>query len=394
MTMMIHGVSSRAPSEPLLTLWWRTVDHWTILAAFALFGVGLLLSFSASTPLAEGNVVGQYFYVSKHAVFGAAACVLMLAISAFSPTMARRTGILLLLFAILGLMLLPFLGVDHGKNATRWLKIPGMPTFQPSEFLKPGFIIVCAWLIAGSKQVKEIPGIQVSFVLAVSLATVLALQPDFGQASLILFGWAVIYFAAGAPVLTLTLFALMTVTFGTVSYFASGHVASRIDAFLQAAAPHSQVRFSLQAIEEGGVFGVGLGNGTVKWSLADSHTDFIMAVAAEEYGLSLVIMVIILFAFIAVRSLSRLQREKDLFNRLAGTGLAALFAVQAFINIGVTSKLLPAKGMTLPFISYGGSSMIAVGLGLGLLLAFTRARPQGSQPDWHTSPSSQGNGGR
>ncbi len=208
------------------------------------------------------------------------------------------------------------------------------------------------------------------------------MQPDFGQACLILFGWGVMYFVAGAPILLLVVLAALTVGVGVFSYNASEHFARRIDGFLSPDLdPTTQLGYATNAIMEGGFFGVGVGEGQVKWSLPDAHTDFIIAVAAEEYGLVLVATLIGLYALVVVRSLMRLMRERDPFIRLAGTGLVCIFGVQAMINMGVAVRLLPAKGMTLPFVSYGGSSLIATGIAMGMLMAFTRTRPQGEIGD-------------
>jgi cell division protein FtsW len=210
----------------------------------------------------------------------------------------------------------------------------------------------------------------------------LALQPDFGQAALVLFGWGVMYFVAGAPITLLLAMAGCVVLAGTFAYANSEHFARRIDGFLSPEVePTTQLGFATNAIREGGFFGVGVGEGQVKWSLPDAHTDFIIAVAAEEYGLVLVLSIIALYACIVLRSLVRLMRERDPFIRLAGAGLIAVLGAQALINIGVAVRLLPAKGMTLPFVSYGGSSVVAAGIAVGMLLAFTRTRPQGQIGD-------------
>jgi cell division protein FtsW len=214
------------------------------------------------------------------------------------------------------------------------------------------------------------------------IVLMLALQPDFGQAALILFAWGVMYFVAGAPMLLLIVLAGLVVFGGTIAYSYSEHFARRIDGFLSPDLdPNTQLGYATNAIREGGFFGVGVGEGQVKWSLPDAHTDFIIAVAAEEYGLICVLVIIALYAVIVVRSLLRLMKERDVFIRLAGTGLVCIFGVQAMINMGVAVRLLPAKGMTLPFVSYGGSSLIAGGIAVGMLLAFTRSRPQGEMAD-------------
>ncbi len=233
-------------------------------------------------------------------------------------------------------------------------------------------------MLAASQQINGPPGKAWSAMLCLTIVGMLVMQPDFGQACLVLFGWGVMYFVAGAPMTLLVGIVLAVVLGGTVAYSSSEHFARRIDGFLSPEVdPTTQLGYATNAIREGGLFGVGVGEGQVKWSLPDAHTDFIIAVAAEEYGLILVLLIIALYCSIVVRSLLRLMRERDPFIRLAGTGLACIFGVQAMINMGVAVRLLPAKGMTLPFVSYGGSSLIAGGIALGMLLAFTRTRPAG-----------------
>lgn len=381
MTEMVHGSMPMRVAEPVLPRWWRTIDKWTLTAIFVLFAIGLLLGLAASVPLAERNGLDPYYYVQRQALFGGMAMVVMLAVSMMSPEMVRRLGVLGFLAALVALALLPFFGTDFGKGAVRWFSL-GFASFQPSEFLKPGFIIVSAWLVAASGDLNGPPGKTMSFGLCTAIVLMLALQPDFGQAMLVLFGWGVIYFVAGAPMLLIgTVIGLFSAA-GFFAYTTSEHVARRINGYLASEVdPRSQIGYATNAIQEGGFFGVGVGEGQVKWTLPDAHTDFIIAVAAEEYGLVLVLVVLALYATIVVRSLYRLTRERDPFARLAGTGLACIFGVQAMINMGVAVRLLPAKGMTLPFVSYGGSSVIAAGVTVGMLLAMTRSRPQGQMGD-------------
>jgi cell division protein FtsW len=285
------------------------------------------------------------------------------------------------LVAFIALLLLPVLGTDFGKGAVRWYSL-GFASLQPSEFLKPGLIIITAWLMAAAQDINGPPGKSFSFAIALIVVAFLAMQPDFGQACLVLFAWGVMYFVAGAPFTLLIGIAGFVTLAGTFAYNNSEHFARRIDGFLNPEVdPTTQLGYAAGAIREGGFFGVGVGEGHVKWSLPDAHTDFIIAVAAEEYGLILVLCIILLYMTITVRSLLRLVRERDPFIRLAGTGLACTFGVQAMINMGVAVRLLPAKGMTLPFVSYGGSSLIAGGIAVGMLLAFTRTRPQGEIGD-------------
>ncbi|SMX27810.1 Lipid II flippase FtsW [Pelagimonas phthalicica] len=381
MTEMVYGTAPVRDVEPVLPKWWRTVDKWTLSCILMLFGMGILLGLAASPPLAERNGLTPFYYVQRQAFFGGLAMVVMFLTSMMSPLLVRRLAVLGFLAAFVALALLPVLGTDFGKGAVRWYSL-GIASIQPSEFLKPTFVIMAAWLMASGLELGGPPGRTYSFILMVTIVLMLALQPDFGQASLILFGWGVMWFVGGAPMILLLGLAGLVVLGGMFAYGASDHFARRIDGFLNPDVdPTTQLGYATNAIREGGFFGVGVGEGTVKWSLPDAHTDFIIAVAAEEYGLVMVLAVIALYATIVVRSLVRLMRERDPFIRFAGTGLAAMFGVQAMINMGVAVRLLPAKGMTLPFVSYGGSSLIAGGIAVGMLLAFTRSRPQGEIGD-------------
>ena len=380
MTEMVYGSMSRV-TEPVLPRWWRTIDKWSMTSILVLFGIGLLLGLAASVPLAERNGLAPFYYVQRQFFFGGLAMVAMVGFSMMTPEMVRRIGVLGFAVSLVALILLPMFGTDFGKGAVRWFSF-GFASVQPSEFLKPGFMVVAAWLMAASLDLNGPPGKLFSFVLAVVVVGFLAMQPDFGQAMLVLFGWGVIYFVAGAPMLLIVSIIGGTGAAGFVAYGMSEHLARRINGFLASDIdPRSQIGYATNAIQEGGFFGVGIGAGQVKWTLPDAHTDFIIAVAAEEYGLILVLAIIVLYGTVVVRSLFRLTRERDPFTRLAGTGLACIFGVQAMINMGVAVRLLPSKGMTLPFVSYGGSSVIAAGITVGMLLALTRSRPQGEISD-------------
>ncbi|GGB16895.1 peptidoglycan glycosyltransferase FtsW [Allosediminivita pacifica] len=381
MTEMVYGAAPLRTAEPILSRWWRTVDKWSLSCVLMLFGVGLLLGLAASPPLAERNGLEPFYYVQRQAFFGLLGLIALVLASMMGPVLVRRLSVLGFIVAFVALAMLPFFGTDFGKGAVRWYSM-GFASLQPSEFLKPLFVIACAWLMAAGQELGGPPGRVYSFALMVAIVAMLALQPDFGQACLVLFGWGVMWFVGGAPMFLLMALAGVVVFFGTVAYNASEHFARRIDGFLSPEVdPNTQLGYATNAIREGGFFGVGVGEGQVKWSLPDAHTDFIIAVAAEEYGLILVGAIITLYMVVVVRSMIRLMRERDPFIRLAGTGLAAIFGVQAMINMGVAVRLLPAKGMTLPFVSYGGSSVIAAGIGVGMLLAFTRTRPQGEIGD-------------
>jgi cell division protein FtsW len=377
MTEMVYGAAPRQEGDPILPRWWRTIDKWSISSILLLFAIGILLGLAASPPLAERNGLAPFHYVERQVVFGLATFVVMFITTMMSPQMLRRLGVIGFFLAFAALAMLPAFGTDFGKGAVRWFSF-GFASVQPSEFLKPVFVITVAWLMAASQEIGGPPGKSMSLVLTLVVVMFLAMQPDFGQAALVMFGWGVMYFIGGAPYLLILAVAAAVVMGGMLAYEHSEHFARRIDGFLNAEVdPTTQIGYATNAIREGGFFGVGVGEGQVKWSLPDAHTDFIIAVAAEEYGLVLVLLITGLYATVVVRSFIRLVQERDPFIRLAGTGLAAMLGVQALINMGVAVRLLPAKGMTLPFVSYGGSSLIATGLAVGMLLAFTRTRPQG-----------------
>ena len=367
--------------EAILPKWWRTIDRGSLSCILILFSIGILLGLAASPPLAAKNGFEAFHYVKRQAVFGGLALLAMVVTSMMTPKLVRRLSVIGFLVAFVSIALLPQFGTDFGKGAVRWYSL-GFASIQPSEFLKPGFVVVSAWMLAASQEINGPPGRLWSLVLMMVCCGMLIFQPDFGQACIVFFGWAVMYFVAGAPMTLLLALAGLVVAIGGVAYGHSEHFARRIDGFLYPDFdPTSQLGYATNAIREGGILGVGVGEGQVKWSLPDAHTDFIIAVAAEEFGLIMVLFIIVLYLIIVVRTLLRLMRERDPFIRLAGTGLACIFGVQAFINLGVAVRLLPAKGMTLPFVSYGGSSLIAGGIAVGMLLAFTRMRAQGEIGD-------------
>lgn len=381
MTEMVHGTLPERAGDPVLPRWWRTVDKWSMAAVLLLFCIGLLLGLAASVPLAERNNLSSFHYVQRQFFFGMIAMIAMVGVSMMDVRQVRRMGTLLFLVAFAGLCLLPFLGTNFGKGAVRWFSL-GFGSVQPSEFLKPGFVLISAWLISASQDIGGPPGRAWSFGLLLLVVALLVMQPDFGQASLVLFGWGVIYFVSGARMFIMLSVISLAAVGGAVAYLNSSHFAARINGFLSSEIdPRTQIGYATTAIQNGGFFGTGVGEGQVKWQLPDAHTDFIIAVAAEEYGVVLVSLILLLFATILVRSLMRLTRERDNFARLGGAGLACIFCVQAMVNMGVAVRLLPTKGMTLPFVSYGGSSVVAAGITVGALLALTRHRPQGQMHD-------------
>lgn len=375
MTTLTHTWEETTPSEAYIANWWREVDKLSIAAVLALFTIGIILCLSSTPPLAERNEVPTMYYVIRHSIFGIAAIAIMIMISMLKPKDALRIGCWVFVISFVLLVLLPFIGTGFDKGSIRWLSL-GFASLQPSEFLKPGLIIFSAWLFRVSIDNKNRVGIYLSLGLTLVCCAILVLQPDFGQTGLVFIGWFVIYFTAGAPILLLLLAGSVFLGGVVLAYVFSFHFASRIDSFVNSiltpTTSRDQVGISFEAIQNGSFFGTGVGEGNYKWNLPDGHTDFIIAIAAEEYGLVLVLVIIALYIFICLRALIRLNKAKDIFLGLAGAGLVTTIVIQTFINLAVSAKLFPPTGMTLPLISYGGSSMLAIGITMGLLFCFTR----------------------
>ena len=362
--------------ENLLYRWWLTVDKTSIFLILILMFLGLLMCMASSTELAVENGKGSFFYVGKQAIFCVVGFVILIGLSMSSIKFIRRISIILFFFSLSLLIVIPIFGTDFGKGAYRWLSL-GFISFQPSELIKPFYVIFASWLFVSSIEKAGLPGISISAVVSLILIGLLVLQPDFGQASLIIATWSIIYFASGAPVLLLIIVAASAAAFGFYIFKSYSYVADRITNFMNSEIdPLSQLGRARSAIQEGGYLGVGLGEGKVKVHLPDAHTDFIIAVAAEEYGLILCFLIIGLIGFLVIRAIFLLSKEESFFIRLSGTGIAGLIGMQALINLAVTVRLIPAKGMTLPFISYGGSSLISVSILCGILLCLTKRRPR------------------
>lgn len=354
--------------------WFWTVDRFLLIAFVVLILLGFMLSFSASPAVAERIGLDSFHFVKRFAIFMVPAMVALVAISFLDARMVRRAAILLLLGAVAMMVLTLFVGSEI-KGSRRWLSIAGF-TLQPSEFMKPAFVIICAWFFSERSRHPEIPGNLFAIILFGIVAALLVAQPDLGQTMLLTAVWGAMFFMAGMPwVWILALGGLAIVGF-VMAYTIFPHVAGRIDRFLTGEGDTFQVDTAREAIIRGDWFGRGPGEGTIKRILPDSHTDFIFSVAAEEFGILFCIALVSIFAFVVLRTLLHAARETDEFTRLAVSGLALLIGAQSMINIGVNLELLPAKGMTLPFISYGGSSMLAIAITVGFILALTRHRPE------------------
>lgn len=362
----------------VLGRWWWTVDRWTLAALAVLIAVGVLLTITASPAVAERIGYEPFYFVRHQLVFLPLAAALMLAVSLLSLTGVRRLALVTLALGVPLLLVTPFAGVEV-KGATRWLSLGGL-TLQPSEFVKPAFVVVSAWLLALHRSRPEFRGDLAAAALFVVIVGLIAFEPDFGTTLALSAVWLFQLFLSGLPLVWIVLLIAAAVGAAVGGYLLLPHVASRIDRFLDPASGDSyQIERSLEAFGNGGFFGRGPGQGLVKEVLPDAHTDFIFAVAGEEFGVLLCVLIVGLFAFVVLRGFVRVHREHDLFVLLAAAGLLAQFGLQAIINMGVTLKLMPAKGMTLPFVSYGGSSLLAVAFGMGMVLALTRRRPGSDQ---------------
>lgn len=353
--------------------WWWTVDRPTLFALMALVFLGVFMVVAASPAVAVRIGLPDFYFVTRHEAFLVLAVFVMLVISTFSAKEIRRLAALGFAVSLLLMLLLPLIGYEN-KGATRWIRFAGM-SIQPSEFLKPCFAVLCAWIFAERFKVPDFPSYRVAIVLYGVVVLLLIIQPDFGMAVTVTGMFGIQFFLAGVPFL----WVLAMIGFGVIglvaSYQFSPHVTDRIDRFLHpASGDNYQVQKSLEAFQSGGWFGQGPGEGVVKQHIPDSHTDFIFAVAGEEFGVIFCVLVIVVFAFIVLRGYLRLWKEADMFYILAVSGLLAQFGIQAIVNMGVAVNLLPAKGMTLPFLSYGGSSLVAIALGMGMMLALTRKR--------------------
>ncbi|MBN9262896.1 MAG: cell division protein FtsW, partial [Hyphomicrobium sp.] len=352
----------------LVSEWWFSVDRALLIAVLALIGVGIVLSLAASPAVATRKGLPTFYFVERHLVFAMAGIVLMLLASLLDPR-----GVLTLAVVLLGVgLVLMVAAVLYGpevNGARRWVRFGGF-SLQPSELLKPAFAVVVAWLFAEERARPGISMVLIAVGLYIVAAGLLLRQPDVGQWMLLTLVFGALFFISGQPIAWALAFGGIGVGGVTAAYFAFPHVRGRVARFLDPASGDTfQTDRAIQSFAEGGFFGRGPGEGTIKSVLPDAHTDFIFAVVAEEYGAFACLLLIALFAFVVGRALMRYRHRRDPFTHLAVNGLALLIALQASINMAVNVGLVPAKGMTLPFISAGGSSMIAASLTVGMLLA-------------------------
>ena len=372
--------------------WWWTVDRMMLAAIAVLMLSGIVLSLAASPAVATRIGLDAFYFVNRHAMFMAPAFLVMIAVSFLSPRQIRRVALVVFIICLALTAATLVFGAEV-KGARRWIVLAGV-NIQPSEFVKPAFVILISWLFAESTRKSDIPANTIALTLLVTVVALLVLQPDFGQTMLIALVWGALFFMAGMRMVWMVGLAGTAVLGLAGAYFAIPHVRQRISRFMDPSSGDTfQVSNAMESFVRGGWFGRGPGEGTVKRILPDSHADFVFAVAAEEFGVVLCLALVALFAFVVLRALQHAFRDHDPFTRFASAGLAILFGTQSAINMAVNLHLVPAKGMTLPFISYGGSSMISLAYAMGMLLALTRERPrvvptaavERLPPEWKTA---------
>ncbi|MDR3285233.1 MAG: putative lipid II flippase FtsW [Holosporales bacterium] len=360
----------------LIGRWWWTVDRYLFITVLLLIFIGILLSFSASPCIAQRIGLQRFFFVKHHLLMILPFLFLLVFASLLSPPNIKKLAILIFAGGVAALILTYFLGTEV-KGAKRWLSIFGV-SIQPSEFMKPALTVVTAWLLAEKQIDRNFPGVNISFILTSIFILFLILQPDVGTSIITLASFLIQLFIAGMSLF----FVVGIVIAGTIglitSYFFIPHVAQRIDSFLRPElSDHDQmyqIKQSLEAFHHGGWFGCGPGEGIVKRLVPDAHSDFVFSVAGEEYGLFMCIIIVFLFSFFVIRSIIKAYKSKNIFTIFAITGIASQLGLQAFVNMATTLRLIPTKGMTMPFISYGGSSLLAVGIAVGIILSLTKKK--------------------
>ncbi|MFM8755086.1 MAG: putative lipid II flippase FtsW [Phenylobacterium sp.] len=369
-----HAAFARSDRSPI-GVWWWTMDRWLLGAVGILLVLGVMMAFAASPAAAARlNLSDPFHFALRQSVFAAVGAAVLIAASVLDDRGVRRVAFFVFLVSILVMAALPFIG-HSAKGATRWLDLGGF-SLQPSEFMKPALIVLVAWMFAEAQKGEGVPGVTIAFVLYGISVALLLIQPDVGQTILISIAFGAAFWMAGVPISWVMGMGALSVAGMISTYFMFPHVASRVDRFMNPeTADTHQVDRAAEAIAAGGLIGRGPGEGVMKRHVPDLHTDFIYSVAAEEYGLVFSLALIALFGFLVIRGLYRALKLSDPFQQVAAAGLFVLVGEQALINIAVNLNLIPTKGMTLPFISYGGSSMLAICLTLGLALALTRRRP-------------------
>lgn len=365
---------SRARKTPLAEWWW-TIDRQLLIALVLLLLCGMMLSFAASPPVAERLGLSSWHFITRHMVFMPLAIAVLIGTSFLSPRQVRISAALVLGASLVLLVLTLLVGVE-AKGSQRWISLFGQ-SIQPSEFVKPAFAVVAGWLFSEKIKHQDMPGEHIAFGLMALIVTLLVLQPDIGQTALVVGTWAALLFLSGISWWVIFVLFIMALVGAFSAYWFFPHVARRIDTFINPEMGNSyQVDRALQSLLEGGWFGRGPGEAVTKRLLPDAHADFVFSAAAGEFGILFCMVLVGLIAFIVMRALGNAQSHSSFFARLGASVLAIQFGLQSAINLAVNLNLMPPKGMTLPFVSYGGTSMLAIAFGMGMMLALTRKKPE------------------
>jgi len=371
-------------------IWWWTVDHWLLGATALLILTGVTLSFTSSpAAAARMNIADPFHFAIRQCIFGAGGALVVLSASMLSARGVRRAATIIYGVTILMMMALPIVG-HSAKGAARWFQLGGF-SLQPSEFMKPALIVLCGWMFSEGQKGQGVPGVSIAFGLYTLAVALLLMEPDVGQTILITVAFGAAFFMAGVPIRWILGMGAAALSGAVAIYFSFQHVSNRVHLFLSKDGTDThQVDKALDAIAAGGLFGRGPGEGVMKRHVPDAHTDFIYSAAAEEYGLVFSLCLVSVIAFLVIRGLYRSMRLSDPYEQISAAGLFVLVGQQAFINVAVNLNLIPTKGMTLPFISYGGSSMLAMGLTLGGARALARPPPGGTPPPPGGAPPRRG----
>jgi cell division protein FtsW len=363
--------------------WWWTIDKQLLAALLLLLGIGVAMSFAASPSVATRLGYSSWHFIFRHMFFLIPTLIVLFGASFLTQKLARYAALLMLVGSIGLLMLTPFFGFE-ANGAKRWILIFGQ-SIQPSEFVKPAYAIIAAWLFSEKLKRGNVPGGILASVLMLIIVALLIVQPDFGQTVLVFLTWAFLLFISGISWWVIIVLIGLTLLLGLSAYIFLPHVAKRFDGFFQSflnpeVGASYQVEKALQSLLEGGWFGRGPGEAIVKKYLPDAHADYVFSAAAGEFGIIFCLFLVALIAFIVLKGLGNALAQTSLFARLAISTIAMQFGLQSIINLAVNLNLVPSKGMTLPFVSYGGTSMVAIAFGMGIMLALSRKKPQESLP--------------
>lgn len=358
-------------SQSVFSQWWWTIDKVLLSVVLILMVFGIALVATASPPVAQRIGLDEYHFLFRHVIILFISCAVMIGVSFLNVRQIWRFSFVVLMLSFAALIYVLFFGVEI-KGAQRWIHLPGF-SLQPSEFAKSSFIVVSAWFLSLKKEKENFPAIKIVSVLFVFLIGLIIFQPDIGTTFIITIGFLSVIFLAGLPFRLIALFLGLGILLFVIIYFSFSHFQSRMDRFINPEGGDTfQIERSLEAFRQGGIWGTGPGQGNVKLGIPDSHSDFIFSVAGEELGLFFVILLVFFYSFIVVRGFSRIMDNNDIFVVLAGGGILTIFGIQTIIHMGSALSLLPTKGMTLPFISYGGSSLLSMSVAMGMVLALTR----------------------